>query len=103
MSLDSEVTRRTLIVARMHSGDAPAVAQIFGESDAGELPHMLGVRRRDLFHFHGLYVHLVEARDDLAEVQGLFGVELPADPPPAFTLEQILATVNARPSRSEMA
>jgi cyclase len=62
---DREVTKRTLIVARMRPDDAPAVAQIFGESDAGELPHLVGVNRRDLFYFHGLYFHLVESRHDL--------------------------------------
>jgi aromatase len=32
-----------------------------------------------------------------AEVQGLFGVELPAEPPPEFTLGQILTAVNSHP------
>lgn len=57
------MSHRTLIVARMEPGEADAVAAIFAESDAGPLPRMLGVTRRSLFQFHGLYFHLVEARD----------------------------------------
>ncbi|MFI6823846.1 TcmI family type II polyketide cyclase [Micromonospora sp. NPDC050187] len=52
---------RTLIVARMNPADAASVANIFAESDATELPHMIGVDRRTLFRFHDLYFHLVEA------------------------------------------
>lgn len=59
------MTHRTLIVARMNPGDESAVGKIFAESDAGELPHLVGVRRRDLFSFHGLYFHLIEAADDV--------------------------------------
>jgi cyclase len=60
------MTDRTLIVARMNPDDAPKVAEIFASSDAGELPHMVGVRRRDLFRFHGLYFHLIEAARDVS-------------------------------------
>jgi cyclase len=56
---------RTLIVARMAPGEAEAVADIFGKSDATELPHRVGVSRRTLFRFHGLYFHLVEADSDI--------------------------------------
>lgn len=52
---------RTLIVARLDPTDREAVAGIFAESDATELPQMIGVKRRSLFAFHGLYFHLVEA------------------------------------------
>jgi cyclase len=61
-----ERTRRTLIVARMDATDESKVAEIFAESDAGELPRQVGVRRRDLFSFHGLYFHLIEATTDIA-------------------------------------
>jgi cyclase len=60
------VSHRTLIVARMNPTDADAVAQIFGESDAGELPHLVGVSHRELFTFHGLYFHLIETADTIA-------------------------------------
>ncbi|CAI7980870.1 cyclase [Frankia sp. Hr75.2] len=58
-------SQRTLIVARMNPEDAGAVADVFAESDAGELPHLVGVARRDLFRFHGLYFHLIESRADI--------------------------------------
>ncbi|OLT37082.1 polyketide synthase [Actinomadura sp. CNU-125] len=49
----------------MEPGNADNVAKIFAESDASELPHMIGVSRRTLFRFHELYFHLVEADDDI--------------------------------------
>ncbi|MFI6577777.1 TcmI family type II polyketide cyclase [Nocardiopsis sp. NPDC050513] len=56
---------RTLIVARMNPGDAADVAQVFADSDATDLPHLIGVDRRTLFRFHDLYFHLVEADKDI--------------------------------------
>jgi cyclase len=56
---------RTLIVARMDPADTEAVANVFAESDASPLPHLVGVRSRTLFTFHGLYLHLIEADDDV--------------------------------------
>ena len=58
---------RTLIVARLEPGRAGAVAEAFAESDATELPRMLGVKRRTLFRFHDLYFHLIESDGDLTE------------------------------------
>lgn len=52
---------RTLIVARMNNGAEQSVADLFAASDATELPGRVGVRSRTLFHFHGLYFHLIEA------------------------------------------
>lgn len=56
----------TLIVAKMDQADSDAVAQIFAESDAGELPGLVGVAHRSLYHYHGLYLHLIESRGNLA-------------------------------------
>ena len=56
---------RTLIVARLNPADREAVAEIFAESDATDLPHLIGVHRRSLFSFHGLYFHLVEAEQNI--------------------------------------
>jgi cyclase len=56
---------RTLIVARMDPLESDSVAGIFAESDASDLPHMIGVSRRTLFRFHDLYFHLVEADGDI--------------------------------------
>ncbi|WFB09098.1 TcmI family type II polyketide cyclase [Streptomyces sp. LX-29] len=52
---------RTLIVARMNPEDVAGVSEVFRWSDGTELPHLIGVRRRTLFRFHDLYLHLVEA------------------------------------------
>ena len=52
---------RVLIVARMNAADVPEVKKIWEESDASDLPGLVGVRSRSLFHFHGLYFHLIEA------------------------------------------
>ncbi|MXM64240.1 TcmI family type II polyketide cyclase [Streptomyces sp. HUCO-GS316] len=63
-----------LIVARMAPGSAPAIADVFTESDRGELPHLVGVRRRSLFQFGDVYLHLIEADQDpgpaIAKVAG---------------------------------
>ncbi|HZB48882.1 MAG TPA: TcmI family type II polyketide cyclase [Mycobacteriales bacterium] len=56
---------RTLIVARMEPDQTDAVAGIFAESDSTDLPHLVGVSRRTLFHFHDLYFHLVESEVDI--------------------------------------
>ncbi|MDH2427191.1 TcmI family type II polyketide cyclase [Sphaerisporangium sp. TRM90804] len=56
---------RTLIVARMAPERADDVAKIFADSDASELPHLIGVSARTLFRFHDLYFHLVEADGDI--------------------------------------
>ena len=59
------MSQRTLIVARMNPSDAESVAGVFAESDAGELPQLVGASRRELFAFHGLYFHLIEAQDSI--------------------------------------
>jgi len=48
----------TLIVARMDPGSALDVAELFGEFDRSEMPHLMGTRRRQLFAYRGLYFHL---------------------------------------------
>jgi cyclase len=57
--------KRTLIVAKLEPENTAAVARIFAESDATELPHMIGVTRRTLFTFHELYFHLVESDETI--------------------------------------
>lgn len=56
----------TLIVARMKPGSAPDIAQVFADSDRGELPHLVGVTRRRLFEFGDVYLHLIESDHDPA-------------------------------------
>jgi cyclase len=48
----------TLIVARMDPAASAEVAKVFEESDATDLPALLGTRRRQLFWYRGLYFHL---------------------------------------------
>ena len=48
----------SLIVARMEPGGGDDVAQLFAEFDGTEMPHKMGTRRRQLFHFRGLYFHV---------------------------------------------
>lgn len=54
----------TLIVARMDPAASGDVARVFGESDATELPALLGTRRRQLFSYQGLYFHLQDFDSD---------------------------------------
>ncbi|RSD19463.1 TcmI family type II polyketide cyclase [Amycolatopsis eburnea] len=56
---------RTLIVAKLKTDSPERIADVFAESDATELPHLVGVSRRTLFNFHDLYFHLVEAERDI--------------------------------------
>ena len=56
--------KRGLIVARIKRGSEDAVARIFAESDATELPGLGGVVHRSLWVLDDVYIHLVETRDD---------------------------------------
>ncbi len=51
---------QTMIIAKMAPADAERVAAVFGRYDATSMPHEIGVRRRSLFQFHGIYVHLID-------------------------------------------
>jgi cyclase len=57
------VTEQTLIVARLDPRHTGEVARLFGESDAGELPHLVRVTSRTLFAYHGLYFHHIAAEE----------------------------------------
>lgn len=64
----------TLIVARMAEEDREPVSRVWAESDATELPHLIGVRQRRLFQFHGLYFQLIGSEQDPAQrIQELRG------------------------------
>jgi cyclase len=54
-----------VIVARIRPGTSDKVAEVFAESDAGELPRLAGVRHRSLFALQDVYVHLVETDSDV--------------------------------------
>ncbi|QLQ36188.1 TcmI family type II polyketide cyclase [Micromonospora robiginosa] len=51
---------RSLIVAKVVPTAEDRIAEIFAESDATELPGLVGVRHRALYRLHDLYVHLLE-------------------------------------------
>jgi hypothetical protein len=51
---------RSLIVARLNPGGSQEIAKLFAASDSGDLPQILGVRRRHLFAYQDLYFHYVE-------------------------------------------
>jgi len=55
---------QALMVRRFDPRDAARVAQIFAEHDQSELPGLIGVQRRTLFHLEDLYLHLAESDVD---------------------------------------
>ncbi|MBB6174242.1 hypothetical protein HNR23_004302 [Nocardiopsis mwathae] len=57
--------QRVLFIDRMDPQNADQVAKIWATHDATGLPQKIGVARRTLYRFHGLYVHMVEAVDDI--------------------------------------
>ncbi|MEC3975511.1 TcmI family type II polyketide cyclase [Amycolatopsis sp. H20-H5] len=54
----------TLIVARLNPGADQNVAEAFGAFDAGDMPHRMGTRRRQLFSYRGLYFHVQDFDSD---------------------------------------
>jgi cyclase len=58
------IGHRTLIVGRLVPGSEEAIARVFAQSDATELPRLIGVRHRALFSLRDLYMHLLESDDD---------------------------------------
>jgi cyclase len=41
-----------------------SVAALFEEFDSSDMPELMGTKRRQLFHFRGLYFHLQDFDDD---------------------------------------
>lgn len=54
----------TLIVARLRTDETSQVAKIFEDFDRTEMPDLMGTRRRQLFHYRGLYFHLQDFTSD---------------------------------------
>lgn len=54
----------TLIVARMDPAQGSAVAKLFADFDAGDMPHLMGTRCRQLFAYRGLYFHVQDFDTD---------------------------------------
>lgn len=65
---------RSLIVARIVPAAQDRVAEIFAASDRTELPTLAGVRRRELYRLHDIYVHLLETehsgRESIESIRG---------------------------------
>ncbi|MGW3186092.1 TcmI family type II polyketide cyclase [Kitasatospora sp. NPDC001119] len=59
--------QRVLFIDRMDPQNAEAVADIWTAHDATGLPQEIGVVRRNLYRFGGLYIHLVEAGPEVRE------------------------------------
>jgi cyclase len=58
------MVKRAVIIAKIKPNSEQDVAKIFAESDATELPGLVGVRHRSLFVLDDVYVHLVETDDE---------------------------------------
>jgi hypothetical protein len=56
---------RALMVMKMNPANADLVAEAFAEHDRTSLPVEIGANRRILFRFHDLYMHLIEAENDI--------------------------------------
>ena len=54
----------TLIIGRMESRSSADVAQLFDAFDQTDMPYRMGTRRRELFNYRDLYVHLQDFDGD---------------------------------------
>lgn len=59
------MTYRALMVMKMDPSDADQVAEIFAEHDRSDLPHIVGISRRTLFRINDLYLHSIEAPENV--------------------------------------
>ncbi|GIM92601.1 TcmI family type II polyketide cyclase [Paractinoplanes toevensis] len=59
--------QRVIFIDRMPTDNAAAVADAWSEHDRTDLPRLIGVRRRSLYAFHGLYVHVVDGAEGLEQ------------------------------------
>lgn len=48
----------TLIIGRMEPQSSADVARLFGAFDDTNMPYRMGTRRRELFNYRDLYLHL---------------------------------------------
>ena len=57
---------RALMVMRMDPAHADTVADIFAHHDQNDgMPRFVGISRRTLFRHHDLYMHLIEADENV--------------------------------------
>src|SRR5262245_19316762 len=62
--------KRGVIVAKIKPGCEDKVAAVFAESDAGELPGLVGCRHRSLYILGDIYVHYVETDSEFVQAVG---------------------------------
>jgi cyclase len=55
--------RSTLIIGRMEPHVSTEVARLFEKFDQTDMPHRMGTKRRELFNFHDLYIHMQDFDD----------------------------------------
>lgn len=67
----------TLIIGRMEPHSAQDVARLFEDFDRTDMPHRMGTRRRELFNYRDLYVHM---QDFDAETHGQNILDARSDP-----------------------
>jgi cyclase len=53
----------TLIIGRMEPQVSEDVARLFGAFDQTDMPHRMGTRRRELFNYRDLYIHMQDFDD----------------------------------------
>jgi cyclase len=59
---------QALMIRRIDPRDVPEVARIFGQHDQEtDLPQRIGVQRRELYQYHGIYLHLVQSDFDFVQ------------------------------------
>jgi cyclase len=58
---------KILMVGRVEPENEKEIGEVFAEHDATELPRLIGARRRVLYSFRGLYIHLVESDVDFRQ------------------------------------
>jgi cyclase len=56
---------QALMIRRIDPQHVAEVARIFGQHDREtDLPRRIGVRHRELYEYHGIYLHLVQSDKD---------------------------------------
>jgi len=90
----------TLIVARMQPRASGAVARLFEDFDRTDMPGLMGTRRRQLFHYRGLYFHLQDFDDE----HGATAIEAAKSHPPfvqiSSDLKQFITAYDPKTWRS---
>ncbi len=68
VTTNQEFPSRGVIIGRYERGSEAAIADAFRRSDETALPHLLGVKSRNIWVIDDIYMHLVEAEVSLPKV-----------------------------------